>query len=142
MRCMETEDERHIFVVWGPEFSEWREQAGTLLRKTLDERLSKLEVEGASKHLILSKTEFFYVDDSALWPLKASHFYLGHVPKLSNLVPHSLVSSSRLLWERTIHGVYCDWHNASVRLASRIFGELQRRVTRSWDQERKGFLVK
>jgi len=38
--------------------------------------------------------------------------------------------------ERLVHGIYSDWHNTSVRLASRIFGELQRRVTRAWDEGR------
>jgi hypothetical protein len=64
-------------------------------------------------------------DDSEVWPLKESHFYLGHVPRLNNLLSQLLAKSSRLTRERTIHGLYCEWHNTSVRLASRIFGELQ-----------------
>jgi hypothetical protein len=135
--CLEVEDEYHIFVSC-PIFSDWREEAGRQLRRTLDERLGRLDVENTAKDVFLTKAEFFYIDDSALWPLTQSHFYLGHVPKLSSLLPRSLADSNWLLWERTIHGVYCEWHNTGVRLAARIFGEFQRRITRSWDQERKG----
>jgi hypothetical protein len=140
MGCSEIEDEHHVFVIC-PEFDEWREQAGQTLKKTLEERLSKAEMEGACKDSFLSKAEFFYVDDPVLWPLKESYFYLGHVPKLSNLLSQLSTGPNRIAGERMIHGVYCEWHNASVRLASRIFGELQRRVTRSWDKERKIFVV-
>ena len=87
------------------------------------------------KELLLTKAEFFYQDDPVSWPLKESHYYLGHVPKLSALLPQS--SGNRLMWERMIHGIYCDWHNTSVQLTSRIFSELQRCVTHSWDEERK-----
>jgi hypothetical protein len=78
-----------------------------------------------------------YLDDSQSWPLKESHYYLGHVPKLSTLLPQPPVNVNWLLWDRVIHGASCDWHNTSVRLASRIFGELQWCVTHSWDRERK-----
>ena len=63
--------------------------------------------------------------------------YLGHVPKLSDLLPPRYFKTTPLSRERTIHGIYCEWHNASIRLASRIFGDLQRCGTHSWDQERK-----
>lgn len=42
---------------------------------------------------------------------------------------------NHLMKERLIHGIYCDWHNAGVRLASRIFGELQRKITRVWEEK-------
>jgi hypothetical protein len=46
--CPEIEDEHHIFVRC-PEFDEMREHAGKSLRKTLEERLSKVEDEGNNK---------------------------------------------------------------------------------------------
>jgi hypothetical protein len=113
-------------------------EAGKQLRKTLEERLSKMEVDDERKKDILTKAEYFYLDDSTLWPLKESQFYLGHVPRLSDLLPQTHNEMSWLLRERTMHGTYCDWHNTSVRLASQIFGELQRRITRSWDKEKRG----
>jgi hypothetical protein len=117
------------------------ERTGQALKKTLEERLSRAKIEGACKDSFLSKAEFFYVDDPVLWPLKESYFYLGHVPKLSNLLSQLLAGSNQIAGERTIHGVYYEWHKASVRLASRIFGEIQRRVTHSWDKERKGLVA-
>lgn len=100
-----------------PEFRQWREQAGKQLRNTVEEHLGKLEVEGDCRDKVLLKAEFFYTDDSEFWPLKESYYYLGHVPKLSNLLPQSLAKSGKLIWERMVHGTYCDWHNSSVRLA-------------------------
>jgi hypothetical protein len=99
--------------------------------------LGKTEVEDAAKRDFLLKAESFYADDLTVWPLKESQFYLGHVPKLSNLFPQLLAGPDRWQGEWMIHAIYCEWHNASVRLVSRIYGELQRRVTRSWEQERK-----
>jgi hypothetical protein len=69
--CPEIEDEHHIFVDC-PEFNDWRLQAGQQLRKVLEERLGKTEIERLSKNEILSKAECFYIDDSTLWPLKES----------------------------------------------------------------------
>ena len=130
------EDEHHIFVDC-PEFDEWRLQAGEKLRRVLEERVAKMEVEEDAKNDFLLKAESFYVDDPTVWPLKESRFYLGHVPKLSNLLPQSHSGPGSCQGERIIHAIYCEWHNAGVRLTSRIYGELQRCVTRSWEQERK-----
>ena len=80
-----------------PEFKEWREQAGRLLRKTLKERLSKAKVEDDLKDKVHTKAEYFYDDDSELWPLKESYFYLGHVPNLSTLLPLSRARSGKLM---------------------------------------------
>ena len=135
MGCREAEDEHHIFMEC-PVFNEWRLQTGKQLRKALEERLAKMEEDDA-KTEFLRKAESFYTDDPTVWPLKESRYYLGHVPKISNLLTQLQRGPNRWQGERTIHAIYCEWHNAGVRLASRIYGELQRRVTRSWEQERK-----
>ena len=85
----------------------------------------------------VQKSKLFFIDDPSIWPLKESSYNLGHVPKLSDLLPPKYFKTAPLSRERTIHGIYCERHNASVRLASQIFGDLQRRATRSWDQERR-----
>ena len=137
--CHEIEDEYHVFTRC-PAFEEWRKQAGLQLRKALEERLKSTDaaIANAHKNKLLTKAEYFYSDDSELWPLKESQFYLGHVPKLVEWLSKNCTGASSLMRERLTHGIYCEWHNASVRLASRIFGELQRRATRSWDQKRRG----
>lgn len=135
--CADIEDEHHIFVIC-LHFDGWRLQAGEQLGKIVSERLSKLDLVEEYKNEILSKAMSFYIDEPTLWPLKESRFYLGHVPKLFKLFPTQCDGHTRLQMERVIHAIYCEWHNASVRLAARIFGEFQRRVTRSWDEERKG----
>ena len=100
-------------------------------------RVSKVDIEESYKNQILTKAKSFYVDDPTLWPLKESMFYLGHVPKISHMISRPSNGTFTLQIERAIHATYCEWHNTSTRLAARIFGEFQRRVTRSWDQERK-----
>ena len=134
--CHEVEDEHHVFVGC-LEFNEWRVQAGKQLRKVVEERLIKMKVGDGDKAELLSKAEFFYIDDPTIWPLKESRYYLGHVPKLSNLLPKSWSGLGKWQEERMIHAIYCEWHNAGVRLALRIYEELQQHVTCSWDQERK-----
>jgi hypothetical protein len=65
---------------------------------------------------ILSKAKFFFQNEKGLWPLGDSQYYLGHVPKLEPLLPPT-EEETRLEREQVIHGIFCEWHNTSVRLA-------------------------
>jgi len=96
-----------------------------------------MDVTEIERTKFLQKAKCFYTDDPELWPLVESHYYLGHIPKIQ-LMLTSLEKESRILRERIIHGIYCDWHNmAGIPLAGRIFGELQRRAAQHWDMKRK-----
>jgi len=117
-------------------FQQWREDAGNQLEKLIRERLNGMDVDEIERTRFLQKAKCFYTDDPELWPLVESHYYLGHVPKIRPRLT-SLEKENRILRERIIHGIYCDWHNTSVRLAGRIFGELQRRAARHWNMRRK-----
>jgi len=77
---------------------------------------------------VLNKAESFYSHEKDIWPLRDSQYYLGLVPKLQKWIQEEGLNC--LATEHLIHGIYCDWHNMGVRLTSRIFGELQRNVTR------------
>jgi len=125
--CLEMEDERHIFSNC-PYFDEWRWEAGRQLRRTLSTRLGQLKLHGRTVDMILRKAELFYTCDSDIWPLGNSQYYLGLVPKMQDWLREEGLGS--LERERLIHGIYCEWYSTGVRLASRIFGELQRKVTR------------
>lgn len=61
-----------------------------------------------------------------LWPLGESQYYLGHVPSLRLLFPGTEN-------ERKV----AHWYNASIKLASRFSGDLQRKVARHWDERMK-----
>jgi len=128
------EDEHHIFSNCS-HFDNWRQEAGQQLKNTLATRLNQTKLDNKTVEDLLNKAEFFYKYDLNVWPLGDSQYYLGYVPKIREWIKKEKLSQIAL--ERFEHGIYCDWHNTGVRLASRIFGELQRRATRAWD-ERKG----
>jgi hypothetical protein len=135
--CAEIEDEHHIFVDC-PIFEEWRQEAGLQLQKTLSDRLEQTGIGEKDKLEILTRAKSFYMDDEEVWPLKESQFYLGFVPKIQKWMTHETEGLNWITKERMVKGIYCEWHNTGVRLASRIYGELQRRVTRIWERRKIG----
>jgi hypothetical protein len=132
--CEEIEDERHIFSDC-PYFDKWRQEAGQRLRDALATRFRQTSMDNQAVEEVLNKAESFYSHDKNIWPLGDSQYYLGLVPKLQKWIQEE--GLERLARERLIHGIYCDWHNTGVRLAARIFGELQRKATRQWDERRE-----
>ena len=58
------------------------------------------------------------------------------VPKIRQWITQESGGMNGITRERIIKGIYCDWHNTGVRLASRIYGEMQRRVTRKWERSK------
>ena len=64
-----------------------------------------------------------------VWPLHSTNYYLGQIPKIGPLLPSSTVTNS-LNQSRLIHNIANDLHLSSVRLASRIFGDLQKDISR------------
>jgi hypothetical protein len=133
--CPEVEDEHHIFVDC-PIFHEWRQEAGAQLQKTLVDRLGQTGLGENDVSAIVNKAKSFFADDADVWPLKESCYFLGLVPKIRQWITHESLEMNAIMRERIIKGVYCDWHNTGVRLASRIYGEMQRRVTRTWERSR------
>lgn len=135
MGCLETEDEHHIFVKC-PIFEEWRQEAGSQLQKTLADRLKQTELSENDVAGILNKAKSFFMDDSDIWPLSESCYFLGLVPNVRHWITQESERVHGVTRERIIKGIYCDWHNSGVRLASRIYGEMQRRVTRVWERNK------
>lgn len=60
-----------------------------------------------------------FVDDASVWPQSLSHFYLGSVPAVSTL---SCARYYPLLLRRIVN----LWHEQSILLAGRIWGEYKR----------------
>jgi hypothetical protein len=133
--CQEIEDEHHIFVDC-PIFNEWRQEAGSQLQKTLADRLKQTSLGENVVSVIINKAKFFFTDDPDIWPLKESRYFLGLVPKIRQWLTQESDGMNGVTRERIIKGIYCDWHNTGVRLASRIYGEVQRRVTRTWERNK------
>jgi hypothetical protein len=133
--CEEIETVQHVFVECDA-YKIWREEAGHALKTVVEERLKNQDMGDEQITYILSKAKSFFQNGKDLWPLGDSQYYLGYVPNLRPLLPR-MENENRIARERMVHGIYCDWHNASIRLASRIFGDFQRRVAKHWD-ERNG----
>ncbi|KAK7005425.1 hypothetical protein R3P38DRAFT_2794615 [Favolaschia claudopus] len=60
-------------------------------------------------------------------PLGHSLYYLGQLPNLDLAFPPSQ-TSDELGRRKLLHHLAADWHLASIRLAGRIFGCLQREM--------------
>ena len=133
--CPEIEDEHHIFVDC-PIFDEWRQEAGSKLQKTLEDRLKQTSLGDNDVSGIINKAKSFFTDNPDIWPLKESCYFLGFVPNIRKWITTDSDGTNGITKERIIKGIYCDWHNTGVRLASRIYGEVQRRVTRTWERSK------
>jgi hypothetical protein len=129
--CWESEDMYHIFVKC-ERFRVLRGEATEMLvsrvnRQVDDNKLEELHVMG-----LLEAAKCFFCDSDILWPLHYSAFYLGHVPKLDSLVLREALTSTAI-HERFLHNIHGDFHLAGIRLASRIWGMVQRDMARRRD---------
>jgi hypothetical protein len=91
-----------------------------------------MEIEETLMMGLLTKAKSLFINCDFTWPLHYSFYYLGHVPPLDSLVPLDAFKS-RIHHERFIHNIKGDWYLSSVRLASRIYGRLQKRMAKRRD---------
>jgi hypothetical protein len=83
-----------------------------------------LSREIAQRLIIAAKSLFS--DDSVIWPLHCSAFYLGRIPDVTELLGFeqpALFSSSSpsIQLSRDIHSIALEWHTHLIRLAGRIW---------------------
>ncbi len=71
--------------------------------------------------------ESLFLDNSAVWPLSLTQFYLGHVPPLDAPIPRDAFSSG-ILRDRVLRNISSSWLTVSIRLAGRIWGDYMRRI--------------
>jgi len=82
---------------------------------------------------LIEAAKYLFSDNCDTWPLHRSAFYLGQVPDITKILgfehpsPHSSLSPSIRL-SRIIHSIALEWHTHSIRLAGRIWGQVQRVV--------------
>jgi len=91
-----------------------------------------LEIEETHMTGLLKKAKSLFINCSFTWPLHYTFYYLGHVPLLDSHVPLDAFKN-RIQHERFIHNIKGDWHMSSVRLASRIYGQFQKRMAKMRD---------
>jgi len=126
--CQGTEDMYHIFVRC-ERFNSLRLEAVELFCKRVERRITEFKIKESLAEGLLDAAKSFFVDSDVIWPLHYSTFYLGHVPRLDDLVPLKAATSS-LSHARFLYNVHSDFHMAGIRLASRIWGMVQRDMAR------------
>ena len=129
--CEDVEDVHHIFFHCD-RFEKWRNEAKESILGDTRGAIERTGIEEACMGSFLRKAKSFFIDCPNTWPLNRTAFYLGHVPKLDGIeTTHQF--ESRLAKERFLHAIHVVWHTAGIRLASRIWGEVQREMARRKD---------
>ncbi len=133
MGCQTVEDVHHIFTIC-PSFAEYRTEAR---RKVVDDTSKLIDkeklLEASEREKIMNLAESLF-SDCLIWPLKCTQYYLGHIPRIDD---HMQVGSVKQ--ERLRHNLHSMWHLAAIRLAGRIWGEVQRRMAIQSNTRRKGY---
>lgn len=131
--CNQLETMHRVFVQC-KHFSHWRKQSTQELVTMVSNILSSLQnMESRIINVITRRVSKTFFDDDSLWPLRHSQYYLGRT------IP------TRKLFDGT--GSYPDnktatqignaLHYISIRLASRIWGHIQRVVAKRIDGKRQ-----
>ena len=94
------------------------------------------KLEEAQLASLLQKAKSLFSDCPNTWPLHYSFYYLGHIPKLDTHASPNIFPN-RLTHERFLHNISGDWHMSSIRLASHIWGRVQKEVAKRRDLEKK-----
>ena len=122
--CADTESPHHIFVKC-PHYAELRTKELDSLITSIEKRLLEAKLGPEDQALLLESAKSLFSDSETFWPLDSAAFFLGQIPKIDPLIPpdsmNNLINRSRL-----VHNITSDMHLSSVRLASRIFGDLQK----------------
>jgi len=122
--CLDIESPHHVFVDC-PRYAELRNRELDSLFLSVEKRLLEAKLSPADQALLLESVKSLFSDSEIVWPLDSALFFLGQIPKIDPLIPphciNNLVNRSRL-----VHNIASDMHLSSVRLASRIFGDLQK----------------
>lgn len=126
--CPDTESPHHIFVICH-RYSELRSNELASLITCVTSRLDDAAIEPLDQTLILDTAKFIFSDSDSVWPLQSTVFFLGQIPKIEPLLP-ILPTINHVNRSRLIHNIATDMHLASIRLASRIFGDLQKEMSK------------
>jgi hypothetical protein len=74
------------------------------------------------------------LDDSSIWPLHYTMYYLGQLPDLHHIIACPTINITEIKKRKLKAHIVSNWHTSGIRLAGRIFGDYQRRVAnmRKW----------
>jgi hypothetical protein len=125
--CPENENAHHIFAVC-QRYSDMRSKELSSMTTSLTKRLDEAALDKTDQTPILETAKSLFSDSDTVWPLHSTKFFLGQIPKIEPLIPISITNSVNR--SRLIHNIASDLHLASIRLASRIFGDLQKEMSK------------
>jgi hypothetical protein len=126
--CPDTETPHHVFAVCD-RFCELHHNELDSLVTSIKNRPDLATITPEEQLPFLGLAKSIFSDSQMLWPLHPTTFYLGHIPKIAPLLPLPSLTSS-VTRSRLIHNIASDLHLSSVCLASRIFGNLQKEISK------------
>jgi hypothetical protein len=126
--CQDTENPHHIFVNCG-RFKEMRSKQVDSLITSITRRLDDAGLDTLDLTRLMHSVKFLFSDSSIVWPLQSSVYFLGQILKVDALLP-PLPSMNPVTRSRLVHNLATDMHLASACLASRIYGDLQKEITK------------
>ena len=108
----------HVFIAC-PEYERFRREAKAKVIRSTDKLLKKdqIDTESVGAQLVAFMATSLFTDDG-VWPGGESRYYVGMIPNFVRCLPEE--ASTKLKY-----GLSREWHNASVFLASRIWGQRQ-----------------
>jgi len=124
--CKDDENMQHIFVKCATYQAWWLEAWEQVIEKTML-KLETMKIEGPIWTILVAVVESLFIDDSLTWPLHLTMYSLDQIPDLDTLIPSGHGLNKITLLRLKAH-ISSDWHTLSIRLASRIFSDYQRRM--------------
>ena len=121
----------HVFIKC-KRFKVLRGEVTELIVSRVKRQVDKNKAEESHVVGLLEAAKYFFCNSDIVWPLHYSVFYLGHVPKLDSLVSTEAFTSTSIR-EHFLHNIHGDFHLAGIRLASRIWGIVQKDMARRRD---------
>jgi hypothetical protein len=112
-------------------FASWREESKNSILLKLKAHREKFAKETQDEEWDkLRNTAEYLFTDNEVWPGGLTYYYLGHIPKVDELIPPGILTSAKR--NQLSCNVARDWHLASIWLAGRIWGEVGRMRRARW----------
>jgi hypothetical protein len=128
------EDMHHIFVNC-PKYMKLKDEAIVEVTKKTNARIQSIELEETCTTSLLRIAKSLFINCYFTWPLHYTFYYLKHVLLLDLIIPINIFKTL-IQHEHFIHNIKGDWHISSIKLASHIYGRLQKEMARRQEMMR------
>ncbi len=124
--CRQLGDTRHLFVEC-PHYEGWKRQEAETLATQTGKILQLHNLPDQLTEAIVNIAKSLF-QDSDCWPLSRTTYFLGHVPSIAGLLSNHTEQLGDLRALKIRRSLATEWHNHSVRLAGRIYGDYARQM--------------